>query len=684
LSPLRILVVDDHEPVRRSLRFLLSSRADWSVCGEAEDGPEAVEKAIALRPDVVLMDVSMPRMNGLDATRIIRRELPESKVVIVSQNDPVVARRQAQQVDAAAFVAKSDIVQDLLPTLDRLVSTQGARFSQNPLLPNRDESGAESAMPQKGDPGYDLIQDVEVSAEELRRVALPEATDLLAAIVDSSDDAIISKNLDGVITSWNKSAERLFGYTAQEAIGRRITLIVPLDRRREEMTILDRLRRGERIDHFETVRVRKDGTTVDISLTVSPVKDAGGRVVGASKVARNISERKVADQALAERALLLDLSNDAIFVRDEADRITYWNKSAYRLYGYSPEEAVGRVSHDLLHTEFPEPLERIFEQLRRDNRWAGELTHRRKDGSQIVVASRWVLDRDDRGNHKRVLETNNDISQQKRDEKALRESEERLRTLADGLEAQVRVRTQELELRNAEVLQQAEQLRELSNSLQQTQDQERRHIARELHDSAGQIVTALGMNLAGVMQHAKQNPLLGNAVQDSQRLVQQLSKEIRTMSYLLHPPLLDDSGLSEAIRWYAQGLTERSGLNTEIHISEDFGRLPSEFELAVFRIVQECLTNIHRHSGSKTAAIRLSREAQSVSLEIHDDGKGISPEKLAAIQAHRSGVGIMGMRERVRHFDGVLDIHSDGSGTTIFVTFPIPLPTALQPTLTAG
>jgi len=676
LSPLRILVVDDHEPVRRSLRFLLSSRADWSVCGEAEDGPEAVEKAIALRPDVVLMDVSMPRMNGLEATRIIRRELPESKVVIVSQNDPVVARRQAQQVDAAAFVAKSDIVQDLLPTLDRLVSTPGARFSQNPLLPNRDEPGAESAMPQEGDTRYNLIQDVEVSAEELRRVALPEATDLLAAIVDSSDDAIISKNLDGVITSWNKSAERLFGYTAQEAIGRRITLIVPLDRRREEMTILGRLKRGERIDHFETVRVRKDGTTVDISLTVSPVKDAGGRVVGASKVARNITERKLADQALAERALLLDLSNDAIFVRDDADRITYWNKSAFRLYGYSPEEAIGRVSHDLLHTEFPEPLERVFEQLRRDNRWAGELTHRRKDGTQIVVASRWVLDRDHRGNHKRILETNNDISQQKLNERALRESEERLRTLADGLEAQVRVRTQELELRNAEVLQQAEQLRELSNSLQQTQDQERRHIARELHDSAGQIVTALGMNLAGIVQHAKQDPLLGNAVQDSQKLVQQLSKEIRTMSYLLHPPLLDESGLSEAIRWYAQGLTERSGLNTEIHISESFGRLPSEFELAVFRIVQECLTNIHRHSGSKTAAIRLSREARSVSLEIHDDGKGISPEKLAAIQAHRSGVGIMGMRERVRHFNGVLDIHSNGRGTTIFVTFPISLQAA--------
>src|SRR5215469_16315969 len=127
-----------------------------------------------------------------------------------------------------------------------------------------------------------------------------EATGLLAAIVASSDDAIVSKNLNGVITSWNKSAERVFGYTAQEAIGQHITLIIPRNRLGEEDEILSRIRNGQRVDHFETVRVRKDGTTIELSLTISPVLDRDGRVVGASKVARDISERKRAQRALRE------------------------------------------------------------------------------------------------------------------------------------------------------------------------------------------------------------------------------------------------------------------------------------------------------------------------------------------------------------------------------------------------
>src|SRR5437763_147727 len=156
------------------------------------------------------------------------------------------------------------------------------------------------------------------------------------------------------------------------------------------------------------------------------------------------------------------------------------------------------------------------------------------------------------------------------------------------------------------------------------------------------------MNLASMTQQAEQNPARSKIVQECVDLVQELSKEIRTMSYLLHPPLLDESGLREAIHWYMRGLMERSGLHIELNISEDFGRLPAPMELAVFRIVQECLTNIHRHSDSKTAAIRLSRTKERVSLEVQDEGQGIPPEKLAAIQGQRSGVGITGMRERVR------------------------------------
>ena len=471
----------------------------------------------------------------------------------------------------------------------------------------------------------------------------------------------------------------MFGYTADEAVGQHITLIIPQDRRDEETHILERLRRGERVEHFETVRVSKSGGLLDISLTISPLKDAAGRVVGASKVAKDITERKRVERAMTERAMLLDLSNDAIIVRDGDDRVTYWNKSASELYGFAREEALGRGTHELLRTEFPEPLERIVQKLHRDNRWTGELMHRRKDGSQLVVMSRWALDRDDSGKVKCVLETNNDITRQKESERILFEREERLRTLADSLESQVRARTNELEQRNAENLQQSEQLRELSNRLLQTQDEERRRIARELHDSAGQIVTALGMKIAGIAQHVASNPPFANAIQESQELVQDLSKEIRTMSYLLHPPLLDENGLSGALRWYVQGLTERNGLNVHLAISEDFGRLPSEMELTLFRIVQECLTNIHRHSGSNTARIRLSHDSENVFLEIQDEGKGLSPEKLARVRAQRAGVGITGMQERVRHFKGVMNIESNGHGTKVSCSLPV----RISPTLEA-
>jgi PAS domain S-box-containing protein len=503
-------------------------------------------------------------------------------------------------------------------------------------------------------------------------------TGLLAAIVDSSEDAVISKTLDGTITTWNKGAQRIFGYSAEEAIGHPITMLIPPERLDEETTILARLKRGERIDHFETVRVRKDGVRVHISLTISPVKDSHGRIIGASKIARDITGRKQDEQALAERALLLDLSNDAILVRAGDDRVTYWNKSASELYGFNREEAIGRVSHELLQTEFPESLERITEQFRRDGRWRGELLHTRKDGSQIVVVSRWALDRDHDGNPKCVLETNNDITPQKQLESGLRESEERLRVLANGLENQVRVRTHQLEQRNAEVLQQSEQLRELSIRLQQTQDDERRRIARELHDSAGQVITVLGMNLASIAQHVGRNAKVGKAIEENRELVHQLSKEIRTMSYLLHPPLLDENGLAGALDWYAQGLAERSSLKCDLIIPKDFGRLSDDVEVTIFRIVQECLTNIHRHSGSKTAAIRLSRTGESVSLEIQDEGKGIPAERLAEIQGHRAGVGITGMRERVRHLNGTIEIQSNAKGTKISVTLPVAVPSEAQ------
>ena len=254
---------------------------------------------------------------------------------------------------------------------------------------------------------------------------------LLSAIVDSSEDAIISKDLDGVITSWNKSAERLFGYSAEEAIGRTVAeLLIPEDRQQEEPDILVRLRKGERVDHFETVRRRKDGSLIDISLTISPVKDQHGRIIGASKVARDITQRKRYEQRLVQQAHLLDLTDDAILVRDRRDRILDWNRAAEEIYGFTREEALGKISHELLRTEFPEPLPRILEILLRDGRWSGELSHACRAGSRIVTLSRWVVERDEKGDVICILESNNDISVRVRMQEEMRRANQDLEQFA--------------------------------------------------------------------------------------------------------------------------------------------------------------------------------------------------------------------------------------------------------------
>jgi two-component system NarL family sensor kinase len=212
------------------------------------------------------------------------------------------------------------------------------------------------------------------------------------------------------------------------------------------------------------------------------------------------------------------------------------------------------------------------------------------------------------------------------------------------------------------------------------QDDERRRIARELHDSVGQNLAALGMTLAGLENDAKRNPArLSKSIKDAQDLILDLTQEIRTTSYLLHPPTLDESGLSSAIRWYIDGLAERSGLSIELNVPDDLERFAPELELAIFRLVQECLTNIHRHSGSKTAVIRIAREPDKIYAEVQDHGKGISQERLAEVHSKGVGVGISGMRERVRQCNGELIIHSNPLGTKITATFPVKTGTVNDP-----
>jgi len=229
-----------------------------------------------------------------------------------------------------------------------------------------------------------------------------------AAIIDSADDAIISNTPKEIISSWNKGAERIFGYTAEEAIGKPATILLPADRMGEESQILARISRGERLGQFETVRIRKDGANIDVSVTISPIVDTDGTIVGASKIARDITDRKRAERVQRDYAKILDLAQ--FFVRDMQGRIVQWSLGAERLYGYTRAEAVGQPFHELLRTTFPEPLEVINERLLGTDSWEGELTHYKRDGTEITVVSVWVLQRDVKGHPLQVLEASTDVT----------------------------------------------------------------------------------------------------------------------------------------------------------------------------------------------------------------------------------------------------------------------------------
>src|SRR5437868_3827676 len=251
---------------------------------------------------------------------------------------------------------------------------------------------------------------------------------------------------------------------------------------------------------------------------------------------------------------------------------------------------------------------------------------------------------------------------------ARRRENERLRNAQGSLEERVRGRTAELNEANRS-------LRELSARLLELQDDERRRIARELHDSVGQMLVGLTMNLSNVRSDVERLAKTMSALADSEALVQEMSQEVRTISYLLHPPLLDDAGLASAIRWYVDGYSKRSGINVDLELQDDLGRFPREIETAVFRTVQECLTNIHRHSGSPVASVRLARSDGYVRVEVRDKGKGIPAEKQAQMHLNGTpGVGIRGMRERIRQLGGNLEISCDGHGKGTAVEARLPIP----------
>jgi signal transduction histidine kinase len=234
----------------------------------------------------------------------------------------------------------------------------------------------------------------------------------------------------------------------------------------------------------------------------------------------------------------------------------------------------------------------------------------------------------------------------------------------ETLEFRVRQRTLELERERREV-------QELSSQLLQAQDEERRRIARELHDSTGQLLVALSMNLARLKSEQNcSNPDADALIDDTTAMIDEMSRQLRTMSYLLHPPMLDEAGLLSAVKWYVDRFSARSSIQVNIDCLE-LGRLPGELEITLFRLIQESLTNVHRHSGSKTAFIRISRSERAVTLEVRDQGNGFNSTSTSGDTHVRCGVGIRGMKERVRRLGGAIDVSSSPDGTRVQASIPI-------------
>ncbi len=710
----RILIADDHEPVRQGLRALLAARPSWEVCGEAVDGVEAVEKAAQLRPDIVLLDVSMPRLSGLEAAPLIRRESPASEIVIVSQHDPAEMLLSALKVGARGFVSKSDIASNLLATIESIVEPgrrQAAVKGAEPRVvtaevPGDDETGSRvrtceraAVLPGPLDPERQRAESLLLEQNHLLELIARgrPLDDCLRAVTES-----VAHLQPGVraamalLDGRRERIERIVSSRLATAFTAELCAL-PIECHSAAVPCTAALHRGQPVtcaDIAGDARWSREWRELCIAHGVravhtSPVWNADGTAIASFFVclgeAREPNawerdlvqfgahlgslaiERRQVEEMLRQRSaqfeILVDQAPIGVFLLDGDLRIRQVNPVARPSFG-PITDLVGRDYCELLHQvrepEYAAEVLRIFRHTLAtgESHHATERASSRRDGRQGEYYD-WRVDRIPlpEGGHGVVCYFR-DVSVEVQARVALQETR-------DHLESRVRERTEELEKAY-------KSLRVLSMRMMQLQDEDRRRIARDLHDSAGQLLAALGMELASLNRRAAGlSSELAADINGSLQLVQQLTQEIRTASYLLHPPLLDDAGLSGALRWYVTGFSKRSGIAITLELDDTLGRLPRELETAVFHIVQESLTNIHRHSGSKTAALRIARTAGRLLLEIEDEGSGIPADKLREIETQGSGVGLAGMRERVLHFNGDIRITSVSTGTRIAVAFPI-------------
>jgi|HubBroStandDraft_2_1064218.scaffolds.fasta_scaffold18779_2 PAS domain S-box-containing protein len=480
----------------------------------------------------------------------------------------------------------------------------------------------------------------------VRKQAAMEARLRLAAIVESSDDAIIGKDMDGMITDWNKGAEQLYGYSAGEVIGKPISLIVPPDRSRDFADIMGTLRRGSSLKHYETVHQKKDGTRTEVSLTVSSIKDAEGRMAGASVICHDISERKRQEFVLRE-------SEQRLRVAAEVGRMYAWewdpatdsvlrSAECASILGLSDNAGIAKDYFSFIH---PDDRAGLWSQVNsltpEDPVYRTQYRRFHPGGALLWLEESGCATFDGDGKMVRLVGMTADITERKRAQEALHQ--------------------RDMEL--------AEAQRGVSRRLIEAQEKERIRIARDLHDDFGQRLALLTIELELLQQNSPDLPAeVRSRMGELRRQTSEIATDIQSLSHELHSSRLEYVGIVAAMRGFCHEFGEQQKVEIDFRTHDFPTSLPPDISLCLFRVLQEALHNSAKHSGVRYFEVRLSGTSDEVHLSVSDSGVGFDRE--AAKEAR--GLGLISMEERLKLLNGTFSIESQHKcGTTIRAHVPL-------------
>ena len=458
--------------------------------------------------------------------------------------------------------------------------------------------------------------------------------DRLQALIDSSPLALVEFGLDTRIRLWNPAAERIFGWPREEILGREGLPMAPDHKRAESEDLFARVRDGESINDYETVRQCKDGRLVPVSIAAAPVRDGSGRVVGNLVAYTDITERKEQEERLQA---LIDSSPVALVEFDQDTRIRLWNPAAERIFGWTREEILGRTGFPMAHAAKREESVDLFARvLAGESINDHESLRQRKDGRLVPVSIAAAPVRDAAGRYVGNLVAYTDITERKEQEAEVHR-----------LNVELHARLEELAASRARIV--------------TAGDVERRRLERNLHDGAQQRIVALTLSLRVALTKLDKDPAAARALLENAG--EELSfalDELRELARGLHPAVLSNRGLRAAV----ETLAGRAPVVVELAEMPD-ERLPAPVEAAAYYLIAEALTNVAKYAAATTVRVRVVASDGSVTVEVTDDGVGGADPA--------GGSGLRGLADRVEALGGSLEVHSPaGDGTSLRGTLPLP------------